>query len=114
MLTVSPNTMSIFDAEATERILAWHCDRLTARFPDLNGLSKPELIEFVAHNRQRALALEIDREVAIGTFLDCVVMYGEDFVVAPWASDIVNARHIHGPDRMALIRHRLSESGVQI
>ena len=106
--------MDKFTAIAVENSITWQKNRLQARFPAFVRFSVADQREFIKRHRDHALELGIDREEDIGTILDCVTMYGEDFFRQPWASDILEQRALHGPDRMALIRHALIQAGFGI
>ena len=84
------------------------------RFPVLSSRTTEQHYEFAARNRLRAISMGIEAEEDIATFLDCAVMYGEDFVREPWASEILELDELSGCDRAQLLRAVLDEIGVAL
>src|SRR5271165_393014 len=83
-------------------------DYARKRFPTVfKSSSDEELRALVAKLRTQAKEFGIQREDNIATFLDFTVMYGEDFHKAHWAADILGSSVLHGPDKMAVLSHRV-------
>lgn len=114
MLQISGAVMDSFQAEATKRVVCWHSDRLLARFPVLSSRTPEQHYAFAARNRLRAIGMGIEAEEDIATFLDCTVMYGEDFIRKPWASEILELGELPGGDRAELLRVALADIGVAL
>lgn len=90
-------------------------DYARKRFPEEFIITADsEMLEFVKRIRSLAGRYGIDREDNVATFLDLSVMYGEDFHESPWASEVLSTDALHGPDKMALLRHRVGETGVNL
>jgi hypothetical protein len=70
------------------------------------------LLEFVKNVRAAARQFGIEREDNVATFLDLTVMYGQNFPKASWAHDVLASQALHGPDKVALLRHRIQQTGV--
>ena len=85
------------------------------RFPDVfQAVAQDRLLTFVRQVRETAARFGVDRQDNVATFLDFRVMYGVDFHTAPWASDILSCNDLHGPDKMAVLRNRVEETGVTL
>ncbi|MCB9926124.1 MAG: hypothetical protein H6822_28505 [Planctomycetaceae bacterium] len=85
------------------------------RFPnEFQNIGDPTLLEFVKRVRATAGLYGIEKENDVATFLDFSVMYGENFPQAPWADDILTCDALHGPDKMAVLRFRVRETGVNL
>ena len=90
-------------------------DYARKRFPTVfKSSSDEELRALVAKVRTQAKGYAIEREDNVATFLDFTVMYGEDFHKAHWAAEILGSSVLHGPDKMAVLRHRVRLSGVRL
>lgn len=114
MLQISQSMMDKFEAEAAHRAVCWHQERLLARFPSLSTTPAAQRYEFAHRNRLSAIRLGISDEEDIATFLDCAVMYGEDFSGEPWASDILDLEELSGADRAQLLREAIADIGVTL
>ena len=114
MFQISVQVMDKFEAEAADRAVGWHQKRLLARFPELSAIPPPQQYEFARRNRLSAIALEIEEEEDIAVFLDCAVMYGEEFVREPWAREIFEEQGLSGTERMDLLSEVLAEIGVEL
>ena len=114
MFQISQRVMDQFEAEAAHRAVCWHQDRLLARFPSLSAAPAAEQYEFARRNRLRAIAIEIEEEEDIAIFLDCAVMYGEEFVHEPWAREILELSKLDGTDKAELLSEALADIGVEL
>jgi hypothetical protein len=87
---------------------------LRGRFPSSYASAKQDdLLDFVRSRRERAHEYGIEREENVADFLDFVTMYGDGFPHQPWALDVISSG-LHGPDKMALLRRRVEETGVRL
>ena len=85
------------------------------RFPAALGpRSNADLLAFVGRVRATAAGYGIVREDNVATCLDFSVMYTEEFHRADWAADVLQCDRLHGPDKMALLRHRVEQTGVNL
>lgn len=85
------------------------------RFPSVfQKSSHEETSSLITEARTRARRYNIVREDNIATFLDLTVMYGNGFDKEKWAADILNSPALHGPDKMAILRHRVRVSGTKL
>ena len=85
------------------------------RFPtELGRIAESDLLELIAARRVAARQYGIEREDNVATFVDLSVMYGESFVDAEWARPILDCTSLHGPDKIALLRARVEESGASL
>ncbi len=113
MLTISRQQLDIFVADRIKNAdleLAQYAKR---RFPALLGsLQEDRILALVRMARASANIYKIERDDNIAEFLDLSIMYGEDFHLQNWASAILLNEQIHGPDRMALLVHKVKLSGV--
>ena len=114
MLKISQQVMDRFEAEASLRAVCWHQERLLARFPELLASPTAAQHDFAKRNRLSAIALNIEQEEDIATFLDCAVMYGEKFMQEPWAREILDEPGISGEGRAELLRQALVEIGISL
>jgi hypothetical protein len=90
-------------------------DYLKLRFPTVfEGRSDEEVQDLSRRVRSVAKAYGIEKENDVATFGDLSVMYGEDFHLQPWASDVLACDALHGPDKMTLLRLRVEETGVDL
>lgn len=97
--------------EANRRLVTYARER----FPDeFKHTDDPTLYELAKNVRMNANKYGVNKENDVATFLDFTVMYGEEFHQAPWAADILGCDALHGPDKMTLLRHRVTESGVNL
>lgn len=95
-----------------ERADALLANYLQRRFPMIGSVLDADGVRrFVRSHRYAALKYGIDREDNVAVYLDIVAMYGPDFPTQEWARDVLSSR-LHGPDKVALLRHRLSAHGV--
>ena len=76
--------------------------------------TQDRLLVFVRQVRETAARFGVDRQDNLAIFLDFWVMYGVLFYAAPWASDILSCNDLHGPDKMAVLRSRVEETGVTL
>lgn len=89
-------------------------DYLRQRFPDqFRTQVRKHILEIVRAARVKANSYGIEREDNVATFLDLVVMY-PGFPELRWAIDVLNAKTLHGPDKMALLRDRIERQGTKI
>lgn len=114
MFSISQQVMDRFEVEAAERAVRWHQDRLLVRFPDLSAIPIEQQYNFVRCNRHSAMVLGIQGEEDIAIFLDCAVMYGEDFVSEPWANEILCAEGLSGAERVWVLQQALAEVGISM
>ncbi len=68
----------------------------------------------VAQAREIGRRYGIDRLDNLGSLADLIVMYGPGFHEEPWAHGILEPDRLHGPDKMALLLHKLRSSGVRV
>lgn|SRR5574338_1056299 len=107
---------------AFQQLAAHEADRrlvlyLRRRFPEtLAASSEVELLSKVQETRTTAARYGILKQADVATFLDLAVMYGDTFHRDEWAAEILDLdlKSMHGPDKMALLRYRVSESGVEL
>jgi hypothetical protein len=99
------------ESRANRVLVSYVMERFPAEFQERND---PSVLEFVQGVRSAARQFGIEREDNIATFLDMTVMYGQDFPTAPWARDILVSEALHGPDKVALLRHRIEQTGVTL
>ncbi|MGL4421158.1 MAG: hypothetical protein ACRCZF_10870 [Gemmataceae bacterium] len=86
-----------------------------ARFPSVFSETDDETVRSaLAEARLSARKYGIEREDNVATFFDFTIMYGSDFPQQDWAADILTCDALHGPDKMAVLRHRVEESGVSL
>jgi len=85
------------------------------RFPDkFKNFPEERLYAGVKYVRAQAKSLGFEREDDVATFLDFVVMYGNQFCDSPWAAEVLNNKHLHAPDKMAMLRYRVRLAGVDL
>ena len=85
------------------------------RFPAIfRKTTDTELGRFVENVRAEAKKHGIEREDNVATFLDFTVMYGQEFAGSSWAADILKCDALHGPDKVAILRHRVEQTGVAL
>lgn len=83
------------------------------RFPEtFQSVSDERLLAYVRQVRETAGEFGVDRRDNVATFVDFSVMYGPDFYASPWASDIMFCDALHGPDKIAILRSRVEETGI--
>jgi hypothetical protein len=115
MSTIEPVQMQLLAASATERFdreLAVHARR---RFPaTFEGLDDQYMRAGVRKVRATARGYGIERQDDVATFIDFMIMFGVEFHRAPWAVDILECKALHGPDKMAVLRHRVAEAGPEV
>ena len=108
MLIRSDQTAALHAAllDRANLVLVGHLRR---RFPTHLRHSDDELISLVAQARSVAANYGVSREDNVVTFVELSVMYGQDFHERDWARDILSSRLLHGPDKIALLRHLVSQ-----
>jgi hypothetical protein len=85
------------------------------RFPTVfAGRPDAELRDLARGVRATANRYGVTREDNVATFLDFTVMYGPDWPAAAWAADVLTCQALHGPDKVALLRHRVERTGVTL
>ena len=98
-------------AEANQKLPEY----LRRRFPTrLGDKQHSELVEFVLRCRDEAKQYGIEREDCIATYMDLWMMYGAEFAHSDWAIDVMTCDSLHGPDKLAILRHRVAISGVEL
>lgn len=106
--------MIALGAWAEERANARLAEYLRARFPLSYASAKEhDLLELVRVQRENAREYGIEREENVAAFLDFVTMYGDGFSETLWAADILRSS-LHGPDKIALLRDRIEETGIRL
>lgn len=85
------------------------------RFPKVfEKVDATRAYKFVDHVRTTAQGYDIEREDNVATFLDFTIMYGLDFHKAVWANDVLSSRTMRPPDKIALLKYRVRQSGVTL
>lgn len=115
MLRVRPDQIKALSAaqviQADLRLVAYGRQRFPSEF---EGHDQETMLTIVRRIRVAAAAYGIQKENDVATFLDFTVMYGDKFPEAAWASDILNCDALYGPDKMAVLRFRVRETGVNL
>lgn len=115
MLQVQADQMEAFSKskrkEANARLVAY----AKRRFPSKYGTEEDAVVlEQVISTRETARKYGVQREDDVATFFDLSVMYGQEFPDSDWAQDILACDELHGPDKMAVLRFRVIESGTSL
>ena len=98
--------------ERANRNLADYARR---RFPQqFEARSFEEIFALISRVRAAANGHGIEREDDVATFLDLTVMYGADFDRSTWAREVITASTLHGPDKMAVLRHLVTRAGATL
>ena len=85
------------------------------RFPhSLKEFADANLLNGIRTVRATARSYGVTREDCLATFLDLAIVYGPDFHLADWAWEVLNCQALHAPDRMALLKYRVKQTGVDI
>jgi hypothetical protein len=115
MLQIRKEQMATFGSslreQADQALVKYAMMRFPTEFPPFQ---EAKTREFVAKIRATAKQYGVEKENDVATFLDFTVMYGADFPIAPWAEDVLSCGGMHGPDKMALLRFRVQETGVRL
>ena len=98
-------------AQANQHLVRYAQQRFPSEFKQNED---PRLLQFVEKVRATAGRYGIEKENDVATFLDFTVMFGLDFPKSAWAEDILNCDTLYGPDKMAVLRHRVSETGTKL
>lgn len=81
------------------------------RFPNMPVVTM-FTIDDVRKVRDAAKQYKIFKENDVATFLDFSIMFGNDFHTDSWAHPTLICKALHGPDKMALLRHMVRQSGI--
>jgi hypothetical protein len=115
MFQIRKEQLTSFDLSLREQsdrtLVKYAMTRFPSEFPVTENA---KTLEFVKQLREKAKQFGVEKENDVATFLDFVVMYGEDFPSASWAEDVLTCDGMHGPDKMALLRFRVQEAGVKL
>lgn len=111
---ISSATLDLFATAQTARANEALVEYLRQRFPDQFGTQPRDFtLEIVRAARIKARKFGIEREDNVATFLDLTLMY-PGFPDLRWATDVLNANTLHGPDKMAVLRYRVGRQGIEI
>jgi hypothetical protein len=101
--------MREYDKAADNTLVSY----LRRRFPDtLRDRPASEVHRIVQYARSLGKRYGIEREDNIATILDLIGMYGLHFDTDQWAREILVDEALHGPDKVALLRHVVAQSGT--
>jgi hypothetical protein len=85
------------------------------RFPKVfEKVDEAAASRLVDQVRRTAERYGIKSEDNVATFLDFTIMYGKEFHKAPWASEVLLNGAIRAPDKMALLKDRVRQTGVTL
>ncbi|WP_225000342.1 hypothetical protein [Cesiribacter sp. SM1] len=88
---------------------------LRKRFPlEFASTDVNNIIQLISKQRKAANSYGVEKENDIATFLDFSVMYGEGFHLDEWAQDVLQCIKLYGPDKMALLRHYVRRTGIEL
>lgn len=115
MLQIQADQMEAFSEsrrnEANAKLVAY----AKRRYPSKYGAEDDAVVlEQVISTRETARQYGVQREDNVATFFDLSVMYGQEFPNSDWAKDILACDELHGPDKMAVLRFRVVESGANL
>jgi len=96
---------------ADHKLIKYGRQRFPGEFQDTDD---PTMLEFVKEVRAKAGRYGIEKENDVATFLDFTVMYGPGFPQDEWAAGVLNCDALYGPDKMSVLRHRVTETGVEL
>lgn len=99
------------EARADVALVPYARQRFPTEFVEQND---SQVQHFIHGVRGEARKFGIEREDCVATFFDLTVMYGSDFPKAPWASDVLSSNALKGPDKIALLKYRVKQTGVML
>ncbi|HZS56460.1 MAG TPA: hypothetical protein VFA65_18790 [Bryobacteraceae bacterium] len=110
MLTIRNEQMEVLNnalrREYVQRVAAIFARRYPQKFTG----GTEQAASFVESNIPKALKYGIASELHVATFLNFLILHGEDFESRPecaWAVDILNSREGTGDDRVEWLETRL-------
>ncbi|MET0645140.1 MAG: hypothetical protein ABW208_00880 [Pyrinomonadaceae bacterium] len=92
------------EAEADGRLVEYGRSRFREEFDAMTG---GEALGLISEVRRKAKARGVTAEADIATALDLTVMYGPDFYLDEWASDVFAVEEWGGGHKMEVLRERV-------
>jgi hypothetical protein len=115
MLAIYPKQLEELEKhcrlQANIKLAEYAAKRFPANFKDL---APERLLTFVDKVRSQAEKYEFEKEVHVATFLDLLVMYGDDFPKSEWAAPTLAAANLSPDAKITLLRQIVEASGVKL
>ena len=115
MLAIYPKQLEELEKhcrfQANVKLAEYAAKRFPANFKDLDPA---QLLVFVDKARSQAERYEFEKEAHVATFLDLLVMYGDDFPQSQWAAPTLAAPNLSPDAKITLLRQIVEASGVKL